>query len=156
MRSFESVKNALRVKGVTFDEVLFTDTAVSARVTDTSMGKNYDPLHAIKTLIVSCKDGFKAVILRGSDKIDQAKLKAVVGKWSVLDSATLGTKFDYQPGTICPLDLDLPVLIDQDALNIEIWSMGAGAVDKGVNVKVEEALKHLVGYQIVPIRQEKI
>lgn len=151
MRTFESVSQNLLEKGVIFEKVVFTDTAISARLSDTSIDRNYDPSKSIKTLVISTKDGLKAVILCGSNRIDQAKLKAVVGKWSVVNAEDLIEKFDYQPGTICPLDLDLPMLVDEKALGLGIWSMGAGAVDRGINVEIQEALKHLGKYDVVSI-----
>jgi prolyl-tRNA editing enzyme YbaK/EbsC (Cys-tRNA(Pro) deacylase) len=151
MKSFESVVQKLLFKGMSFEKIVFTDTAISARISDTSVDKNYDPNKAIKTLIISVKDYFKAVILRGSDRVDQVKLKALVGKWSVVDAETLAEKFKYLPGTICPLDLDLPILIDEKAMELDVWNMGAGALDKGISVNVQEALKYLEKYEIVSI-----
>lgn len=151
MRTFESVVQNLFEKGVIFEKVVFTDTAISARTSDTSVDRNYDPSNSIKTLVISTKDGLKAVILCGGNRVDQAKLKAVVGKWSVVNAEDLVDKFEYQPGTICPLDLELPILVDEKAMGLGIWSMGAGAIDRGINVDVQEALKHLGKYDVVSI-----
>lgn len=154
MKTFESIKANLETKGVKFEVVAFTDMAISARTEDTSLDHNYSPSNSIKTLIISTNDGNKAVILRGSDRIDQPKLKAIVGKWRVVDSDTLQNELEYVPGTICPLDLDMSIVIDQSALDLKIWSMGAGANDKGFNVEVQEAIKHLSGYKVGSFRLE--
>jgi len=151
MKSFDSIKAKLEEKGIIFEVVTFTDIAVSARTTDTSTDHNYNPANSIKTLIISTKDGFTGVILKGSDRVDQPKLKAIVGKWKVVDSETLQSDLGYIPGTICPLDLDLPLLIDEAATTLDTWSMGAGANDKGFNVKTEVALKALTKYRTVQI-----
>lgn len=151
MKTFELVAQDLINKGVNFEKIVFTDTAISARISDTSVDKNYDPNMAIKTLVISTKNGFKGVILRGCDRVDQFKLKALVGKWSVVDAETLAEKFNYLPGTICPLDLDLPMLVDQKAMELEIWNMGAGAIDRGIKLVVQEALKHIGKYEIISI-----
>lgn len=152
-KTFESITSKLKAKGIPFEEVSFTDQAVSARTTDTSENHNYDPETVIKTLVISTSDGYKAVILKGSDRIDQPKLKAIVGKWSVVDAENLENKLGYIPGTICPLDLDLPVLIDEAVTTLKIWSMGAGANNKGLNIATEVVIKNLTDYKIISIKQ---
>lgn len=153
MIGFDDVIKILDTKRVKYEVVVFTDVSISARTTDTSKNHNYDPANSIKTLIISTKDDYKAVIARGRDKIDQPKLKAIVGKWRVVDAGTLQNKLGYVPGTINPLVLGIPVLIDTDASEMKLWSMGAGANDRGVNVEVKEAFKHLDKLQIISIKQ---
>ncbi|KKQ92249.1 MAG: hypothetical protein UT17_C0003G0272 [Candidatus Woesebacteria bacterium GW2011_GWB1_39_10] len=154
MKTFESIKTNLETKGVKFEVVTFIDTAVSARTEDTSLEHNYNPNNSIKTLVISTNDGYKGIILKGSDRIDQPKLKAIVGKWRVVDSDTLQKELAYVPGTICPLDLDMPIIIDKSALDLKIWSMGAGANNKGFNIEVTEVLKHLSEHKIEAVRLE--
>lgn len=154
MKTFESVKSTLIKKNIPFEIVSFTDIAVSARTSDTSIDHNYNPENSIKTLVVSTKEGQKAVILRGNDRIDQAKLKAIVGKWSVVNQIELENTLGYIAGTICPLDLDLPILVDESAKNLLTWSMGAGANDKGFNVQSDIAINNLSNCKIINVRQD--
>ena len=154
MKTFETIKNNLETKGVKFETVTFTDVAVSARTEDASVDHNYNPSNSIKTLIISTNEGHKAIVLRGSDRIDQPKLKSIVGKWRVVDSDTLQKELEYIPGTICPLDLEMPIIIDQSALDLKAWSMGAGANDRGFNVEVIEAVKHLANYKVGSFKLE--
>lgn len=153
MKTFESVKSTLIKKNILFEIVSFTDIAVSARTSDTSIDHNYNPENSIKTLVISTKEGQKAVILRGNDRIDQAKLKAVVGKWSVVNQIELENTLGYIAGTICPLDLDLPILVDESAKNLSTWSMGSGANDKGFNVQSDITINNLSSCKIVNVRQ---
>lgn len=154
MKTFDSIKTNLESKGIKFEEVTFTDIAISARTSDTSVDHNYNPEKSIKTLVISTKDGLMGVILKGSDRIDQPKLKAIVGKWNVVDGETLQKRLGYIPGTICPLDLDLPILVDEAANTLDIWSMGAGANDKGFNVETTVAINNLKDCKIVSVRQD--
>lgn len=154
MKSFETVKAKLEEKGVPFEEITFTDEAVSARISDTSFEHNYNPENAIKTIVISTKEGFKAVILKGSDRIDQPKLKSIVGKWNIVDGQTLENDIGFIPGTICPLDLDMQILVDEDVLLLNVWSMGAGTINKGLNVTTENAVKYLGKYQKVSVKQK--
>jgi len=154
MKTFESIKETLEARGIKFEVVTFADIAISARTTDTSIDHNYNPEKSIKTLIIGTKNGFVGVIMKGSDRIDQSKLKAIVGKWSVIDGETLQKQLGYIPGTICPLDLDLPILIDESANSLDIWSMGAGANNKGFNVETAIAVSSLKDGKIVSVKQD--
>jgi prolyl-tRNA editing enzyme YbaK/EbsC (Cys-tRNA(Pro) deacylase) len=152
MKTFDSIKQKLVEAKIPFEEVTFLDEAVSARLVDSSLDRNYNPANAIKTLIISTKDGFKAVILKGKDRIDEFKLKDIVGKWSFILKTELIERFEFLPGCVCPLDLNLPFLIDKSVLNLKIWSMGAGDKKKGLNIASEIVLKNIKSKQIVFIR----
>lgn len=141
MKNFEEIANQLREKGINFEVITFTDEVISARDKDTSVDKNYDPKNAIKTLIIKTKDGYKAIILDGSEKIDEALLEKKVGKWSVVDEETLVKEFDILPGTVCPLILDIPILVDERVLEREVWSMGSGDIKIGLNVMKDDVVK---------------
>jgi len=151
MKSFTSIADKLSKLCIPFDTVEFTDSAISARSTDTSVKQNYNPTNAIKTLIICTKSGFKAVILKGTNKIDEKKLSNLIGKWSVVNSNTLQSKIGYIPGTVCPLDLDLPIIIDTQVTSLDTWSMGAGDIRKGINVKTKNCLLLLKNAQIANI-----
>lgn len=147
MNKFKSITQHLSKKHIVFEKVLFSDTAISARTKDTSVDHNYNPANAIKTLVLTAKRGMIAVILRGGDTIDEEKAKSLFGKWSILNQNDLQEKFGFMPGTVCPLDIDLPIFIDENVLKLEIWSMGAGDVDKGINVvkgDVLRAIQHTI------------
>ena len=78
MKTFKSIKQKLFDKKIPFGEIAFTNQAVSARKIDSSVDKNYNPKTAIKTLIISTKDRYKALILRGEDRADEKKLNKLV------------------------------------------------------------------------------
>ena len=92
-----------------------------------------------------------AVIARGNSFVDKHKLKDIIGKWSVVSGDVLQSELGYIPGCVCPLDVDVPLLLDQSALELEIWSIGVGAVDKGINVKKEDALQYIKDYKVVDV-----
>lgn len=150
MKTFSSICERLKNRNVPFETIEFTDVAVSARTTDTSLAHNYKPQHAIKTLIVRTRTGFIAVILKGLDSIDKQKLEAIIGKWSIVSAKTLFT-LGFTPGTVCPLDIDLPIIIDTQATTITTWSMGAGDITKGMNVSTKDCLRVLSRVQITDI-----
>lgn len=153
MWNFDKVTEHLNSKGIPFEEVEFADTAISARLADTSLKGNYDPANAIKTLLVKGKTGVMAVILKGEDKVDSEKLKTLVGKWSVVPANDLGTDFGLIPGGINPFVLDVPVFVDEQVLTLKILSMGAGSVSKGINMKIEDFVTNLK-FTTVMVRKE--
>ena len=138
--NLEKVSEILKNKGIGFEVITFTDEAIAARSEDTSIDHNYDPKNAIKTLVIKTKDGFKAIILKGEEKIDSAKLEAVVGKWTVVSEEILLNEFGFIPGTVCPLALDLPILVDENAMEMSVWSVGTGEIKMGFNVKKDEVM----------------
>ncbi|MBP9817674.1 tyrosine--tRNA ligase [Candidatus Shapirobacteria bacterium] len=141
--NFEVVSKILEDKGIDFEVITFTDEVIAAREVDTSADHNYDPKNAIKTLVIRTKDGFKAVVLKGSEKIDGELLETIVGKWSVIDEKTLLEEFGFVPGTVCPLALEIPILIDKSVLQLETWSMGTGDIFKGFNINKAEVAQKL-------------
>ncbi|MEK7633784.1 MAG: YbaK/EbsC family protein, partial [Patescibacteria group bacterium] len=151
MKTFESIKRKLMNQKIPFEEITFLDEAVSARKIDSSVDKNYSPDNAIKTLIIPTKEGYKALILRGNDRVDEEKLNKIIGKWSVVNSNILREKFGFLPGCVCPLDLELPFLIDKKADEMEIWSMGAGDPKKGINIKKNIAFSFIKNFHIVSL-----
>jgi len=153
MWTFEKIKEKLNSRHIPFEEVAFSDTAVSARMTDTSVNGNYDPRNAVKTLLVKGKAGVFALILRGEDKVDTDKLKELIGKWSVVTAPELETNFGLVAGGINPFVLDVPILLDESVLQLTTLSMGAGSVTQGINIKTDDLIKHLV-FKTVKIRKE--
>ena len=151
MKTFESIKQKLVSQKISFEEITFNDEAISARKIDNSIDKNYKPGNAIKTLIISTKEGHKALILKGNDRVDGKKLNKIIGKWSVVDSNSLTEKFGFLPGCVCPLDLNLPFLIDKKVEGLDIWSMGAGDPKKGFNIKKDVAISFIKNFHIVSL-----
>ncbi len=151
MKTFELIRQKLINQKIPFEEISFTVEAISARKTDSSVNKNYNPDNAIKTLIISTKEGYKALILKGNDKVDEKKLDKTVGKWSIISPNILKEKFGFLPGCVCPLDLNLSFLIDKEVEGLDIWSIGAGDPKKGLNIKKDIALSFIKNFHIVSL-----
>lgn len=151
MKTFESITEKLNGANFPFEEVAFPDEAVSARTSDTSVDGNYNPQNAIKTLVVKSNQGIFGVIARGDSFIDKHKLKDIIGKWSVVSGDVLQSELGYIPGCVCPLDIDIPLLVDQKAFELETWSMGAGTIDKGINAKSVDLMSYLANVKVVDV-----
>jgi prolyl-tRNA editing enzyme YbaK/EbsC (Cys-tRNA(Pro) deacylase) len=142
----------LEARGIPFEEIHFTDTAVSARMTDTSEGHNYNPENSIKAIIVESKSGRYQIIMRGADFIDSAKLKDLIGRWNVVQKDALENELKFVVGGICPLTTGLPSIIDSALTAIELWGMGAGDINRGLNVARDIALKNVNVFKITDIK----
>ncbi|MBN2100690.1 tyrosine--tRNA ligase [Candidatus Dojkabacteria bacterium] len=151
MHTFDSVARKLKKIGLNFEEITFTDRAISARKVDSSVDKNYDPQIAIKTLVVKTSEGFFAVLLKGDQRIDQKLLRKNIGKWDILDEQALAENFKFRPGCLNPFLLDIPILVDKEAADMDRWSMGAGDLAKGINLSVEEALSKLHNVRVTQL-----
>ena len=75
MKTFELIRQKLINQKIPFEEISFTVEAISARKTDSSVNNNYNPDNAIKTLIILTKEGYKALILKGNDRVDEEKIR---------------------------------------------------------------------------------
>jgi len=156
MHTFLTISKFLRESNFRFEEITFTDEKISARSKDTSKDQNYDPKNSIKTLLVKNKNQFWGIILKGNDKIDKEKLTKIIGKWTIIDKNVLKDKFGFEPGCICPLVLNIPILIDQEVLKLEILSMGAGDIHKGINVKTKNMQNFLKNIKIENITDNNL
>lgn len=155
MKDFKAIITELKKRNIKFEEIHFSYEAISARITDSSVDHNFNPDNAIKTLLISTKEGFKAVVLKGNVSIDKDKLKSIVGKWSIVNKDTLEKDLEMVVGGVCPLILDCPILIDNSIDSLEVLSMGAGAIDKGINVDKKTFFNNLNNFQIVDIRAKE-
>ncbi|OGK10215.1 hypothetical protein A2767_02075 [Candidatus Roizmanbacteria bacterium RIFCSPHIGHO2_01_FULL_35_10] len=151
MKTFQSIKQKLVKNRIIFNEITFPNKAVSARTEAISLTNNYNPKNAIKTLVVKTKNSYYGLIMRGSDLIDDKKLKKYIGKWSIVNTQTLKERFGFLPGCVCPLDLDLPYLIDVKVNKLEVWSIGAGDPKKGINIQKDIAISLINNFHVVSL-----
>ena len=152
MKNLKTITELLNQKNIDFEIINFKDNAISARTIDTSLAGNYDPKNAIKTLVVRSKDSYKAVILKGTDTVNNDKLKTIIGKWSVVSKDVLESVFGFEAGSVCPLVLNIPLLVDCETLKLSGWSMGAGENNKGLNVTIDQIKKSLK-FEIVSVAE---
>ncbi|MFH1896509.1 MAG: YbaK/EbsC family protein [bacterium] len=101
------------------------------------------------------KDGFKAIILKGADRIEQKALKKLVGKWNIVAPEVLEKQFGFLPGCVCPLDLDnVDFLVDRAVLELERLNMGSGDIKKGIILTRDGLLKVIGKFERVRVAQQ--
>ena len=136
------VQEILESKHVNYRTIELRDRAISVQdVIEYSKG-DINPEEICKTILVKRKKEYYALFLRGSDKIDFKKLRALVGKTSIASRDEVHKISGVDPGAVCPLLLDVPVIVDQRVLGLEKLNFGSG--------------NHLYGVEIASVDLEKV
>ena len=103
-----------------------------------------------KTILVKRKDQYYALFLRGADKVDFKKLKTVIGKASIASQEDVFKVVGVKPGAICPLLLDILVLVDRHILELERVNFSSGDHLFGVEMASGD-LEHVMVFRLVDI-----
>ncbi len=112
--------------------------------------EDINPDEICKTILVKHRDQYYALFLRGADKVDFKKLKAVIGKASIASRIEVLEVAGVEPGAVCPLLLDVPVLVDRRVLELEKVNFGSGNHLYGVEMAVDD-LGRVLDYRTVDI-----
>jgi len=89
-------------------------------------------------------------IVRGSDKIDFKKLKSLIGKSSVASREEVHAVTGVEPGAVCPLLLDVPVIVDGRVLSLEKLNFGSGDHLYGIEIASGD-LRRVLEYRLAEI-----
>jgi len=112
--------------------------------------EDINPEEICKTILVKHRDQYYALFLRGADKVDFKKLKALIGKASIASRESVLKVAGVEPGAVCPLLLDVPVLVDRRVLELERVNFGSGDHLYGVEIAAGE-LGRVLDYRTVDI-----
>lgn len=114
------------------------------------------PDHGVKTLIVEADDGgLIALILRGDHELNELKAEkhpAVKAPLRFAEEAEIRKAIGAGPGSLGPVDLKLPMLVDRAAALIADFSCGANVDDKhlvNVNWERDVELPEIVDLRMV-------
>ena len=111
-----------------------------------------------KTIIfMSDKGDPLAVIIKSCCKIVQNKLAKILGfKHIRLANYDEVVKYTgYLPGGICPIDLNILVILDKDILNEDYIFVGGGDKDTLLKIKVEDLIK-VLNPKIIDVPKKRI
>lgn len=98
-----------------------------------------DPSRTVKTLVVRGSDGPVALVLRGDHELNDLKaegLEEVAAPFEFLDGDEFKRVVGCDPGSVGPVGLDMPVIVDYAAAQLADFVCGANKPDKhltGVN-----------------------
>ncbi|MDD5152917.1 MAG: YbaK/EbsC family protein [Candidatus Pacebacteria bacterium] len=123
------------------DVVAFADGAV-----------NVDEI--AKTVIIKERksDKMYAVLLRGKDKIDLAKIKKLIGGQDVTlaNSEEVKKASGVEPGAVCPFLVSVPLFVDKKVAEMKKINTGSGDHLYGLEFQTED-LNKVIQYQVVDI-----
>ncbi len=109
----------------------------------------------VKTLIVKTNEGFVALAIRGSDRVDFKKVRRLFGSKSELAKPEEVKKVAGVPvGAVCPILLDIPVYIDSEAMSLKHVNMGSGDLTKELEMDFSDLLLAIGKYETADLTRD--
>jgi len=117
-----------------------------------------NPDQILKTLIITStvkeglefKDKYFALVLKGKDRVDFKKVRRIFGGKSELARADEVQKVaGVSVGAVCPILLDIPIYIDENAMNLKQVNMGSGDLTKELEMDFKDLLNAIGEYEVV-------
>jgi prolyl-tRNA editing enzyme YbaK/EbsC (Cys-tRNA(Pro) deacylase) len=139
-------------KGVSYRVIRLRKRAVTVSdVIDYSL-EAIDPSEICKTVIVKAKDGgYFGILLLGRDHIDFKKLREFLGmKARLANPRGIEEVFRSDIGTICPILLEIPILLDERVLDMGRINFGSGKPLYGIEIATKD-LEKIINYLVLNI-----
>ncbi len=147
------VEELMDKAGIEYRLIGLNDRAISVDDVIEFSKEFINPEEICKTILVKHKKHYHALFLRGSDKIDFKRLRDIIGKSSIASRAEVKMIAGVDPGAVCPLLLDVPVVVDQRVLGLERLNFGSGDHLFGVEIKSVD-LSRVLGYVVADFAEE--
>ena len=112
-----------------------------------------NPEEICKTILVRHKKQYHALFLRGADQIDFRKLKAIIGKSSIASRDEVREISGIDAGAVCPLLLEVPVIVEKRVLDLEKLNFGSGNHLFGVEINSGD-LSRVLEYRVADFASE--
>ena len=142
----------LESKGIDFRLIELEERALSIEdVIRYSKGPiNVDEI--CKTMILKDRKGGRyAVLLRGGDRVDYGKSGEAIGeKVGIASFAEVKVAVGVDPGAVCPLLLEMDLLVDRRVMELEKLNFGSGNHLYGLEIKTRD-LEKVVDFRVVDI-----
>jgi prolyl-tRNA editing enzyme YbaK/EbsC (Cys-tRNA(Pro) deacylase) len=139
----------LEEKGVDYRLIELTDRAVTVEDVVRYVKHGVDRDEICKTIILKDKEGrMHAVFLKGGDRIDFKKLRRVMGKARVAAPDEVEEATGVKAGAVCPLNLDVPLYVDERVFMKERINFGSGNHLYGIEMSPKDIAK-VMDYKVV-------
>jgi prolyl-tRNA editing enzyme YbaK/EbsC (Cys-tRNA(Pro) deacylase) len=146
------VKDILEAKGTPYRIIELRERAISVNDVMRYSINDINPEEICKTILIKQKNLYYALFLRGKDKIDFKKLKGLIGKSSIASLEEVLTVTGVEPGAICPLLVDVPIILDKRVLCLEKLNFGSGNHLYGIEIASSD-LECLIRYKLADIAE---
>jgi len=132
-----SIINKLKEKNIDFKIIELTKMEKDNTEDKLNHKKNF------KTLVVKKENNsFFAMLLPVDKKIDLKKLeKRFNSKLNLASYEEIKNVINVEPGAVCPLDLNIPLIIDNSVFRFERINIGSGDQMYGIEVNPRDILK---------------
>ncbi len=112
-----------------------------------------NPNEVFKTIIVVDKNNKKyAFVVKADRMVDFTKVKKIVGnKVSLANKKELNEE-GFEPGTVCPFLVNIPLYVDKELFQFKKFNCGSGDLHYGLEVRVED-LKNVKNYEVVDVEK---
>ncbi len=130
------------------EERQLVKTPDAGRIEDISAFLNKNPKDFVKTLIYDIDDKLYAVLVKGDNEVNKVKLaKLLKVKDTVLATAEEVEKVtNSYVGFAGPIGLDIPIIVDNEVLNMKNFIVGANKTDYHyINVNLKDFNYDLAG-----------
>ena len=147
------VEEILEQKDIKYRLIELHDRAITVNEVIEYSKEPINPDEICKTIIVKHKKQYHALFLRGADKIDFKKLRDTIGKSSIASRVEVKEIAGVEPGAVCPLLLDIPVVVDTRVLELDKLNFGSGDHLYGVEIDSGD-LCRVLEYRVADFAEE--
>ncbi|MEM7821731.1 MAG: YbaK/EbsC family protein [Candidatus Aenigmatarchaeota archaeon] len=134
--------NQLKERGIKFRLIELKDRAITVEDVVKFSKEDIKPEQICKTLIVKTNKGYVGVFLKGDKKINLDRLRGVLNsKVNLANLEEVKEASGVERGAVCPLLLDIPLVMDEEVLDLERVNFGSGDCLYGIEMKPEDILK---------------
>jgi prolyl-tRNA editing enzyme YbaK/EbsC (Cys-tRNA(Pro) deacylase) len=105
-----------------------------------------------KTMILKDREGGRyAVLLLGSDRVDYGKVgKAIGKKVSIASFSEVKEAVGVDPGAVCPVTMDIELLVDRKVMKLEKMNFGSGNHMYGLEIRTRD-LEKVVSFRVIDV-----
>ena len=146
------VEDFLIEAGIMYRLIELKDRAISVDDVIEYSKEPINPDEICKTILIKQKKQYYALFLRGADKINFKKLKQLIGKSSIASRTEVKEITGVNPGAVCPLLLDVPVIVDSRVLGLDKLNFGSGNHLYGVEISSGD-LPRVLEYKLADIAE---
>jgi prolyl-tRNA editing enzyme YbaK/EbsC (Cys-tRNA(Pro) deacylase) len=141
------VQGILEKHNISYRIIELEKPAITARARSK---QEINPEEICKTILIKHKQEFFALLLKGTDLIDFNKLKSKIGKSSIASRDEVFMMVGVEPGAVCPILVNVPVLVDCRVFELVLLNFSSGNKLYGVEINSNDLIK-VLNYEIVDL-----
>ncbi len=147
------VEKLLKEKGIEYRLIKLSQNAYTVDDVVKYSEGNVNSAEICKTIILRGKKSGKnvAILLKGDDRVNFLEAKKIFGEeMTIADEKQVKEATGVEPGAVCPFLLNVPLLVDKRAMDLEKINCGSGNHLYGLEFKAKDLVK-ITDYKIVDL-----